>query len=252
VRRLGEVSGALVTAFRTLTILPVPGKEVSSPASSLPWFPVVGLTLGGLVYAVAMVVDLAASHTWPEVVAFAALAAGVFLTRGLHLDGLSDWADGFGSLADREQMLEIMKDPRAGVFGVTALILSCLGKWVVLVRLWQLRAGLWILAAFVVSRTMQAELAAAFPYARREGGTARAFVEGTKPGHRVGSLVAAALILYALFALKGLGALALGVLTGELFGLWCMKRLGGVTGDILGACSEFVEFAVLLAGVFLW
>ena len=250
-KRIGEAFSALVTALRTLTILPVPGREAESMASALFWFPVVGLILGFIVYGLAGAVDYAAFHKWPEVAAFAALVSGVFLTRGLHLDGLSDWADSFGSLGDRERMLRIMKDSRGGVFGVLALISLCLGKWVVLVRLWQLRAGIWIVAAYVISRAAQAELAAGLPYARLEGGTARDFVEGSGLGQRIVSLGGAAVILYALFALKGLEALALGLLVCELFGLWCMKRLAGVTGDTLGACSELVELTVLLAAVFL-
>ena len=250
-KRIRGAFQALVTAFRTLTILPVPGREAESMASALFWFPVVGLTMGWIVYGFAGAVDWAASQKWPEAAAFAALGGGVLLTRGLHLDGLSDWADSFGSLGDRERMLKIMKDSRVGVFGVLALISLCLGKWIVLVRLWQLRAGIWIVAAYVASRAAQVELAAGLPYARLEGGTARGFVEGTGLGQRIVSLGGAAVILYALFAFKGLESLALGVLVCELFGLWCMKRLGGVTGDTLGACSELVEFTVLLAAVFL-
>lgn len=248
-KMIREALGGLVTAFRTLTILPIPGKDAERMASALPWFPIVGLTLGLIVYSSASAVDYAASHKWPEVTAFTALVAGIFLTRGFHLDGLSDWADSFGSITDKKRMLEIMKDSRVGVFGVLALICVCLGKWIALVRLWQLHAGCWIIAAYVISRTMQVELATSLPYARPEGGTAKDFVKGSRTFQRVLALVLAGIILYIIMDVNGLVLVAVGLITCRLFGFWCMKRLGGITGDTLGACSEIIEFVILFSTV---
>lgn len=246
-KTIREALSGLVTAFRTLTILPVPGKDSDRMASALPWFPVVGLVLGLIIYSSASVVDWATSGKWPDMTAFTALVAGTLLTRGFHLDGLSDWADSFGSIADRKRMLDIMKDSRVGVFGALALICISLGKWVALVKLWQIHAGYWIIAAYVVSRTMQAELATTLPYARPEGGTGRDFIKGSRLYHRILALAVSVAILYAVFSINGVIVIAVGFLACKLFGLSCKKRLGGITGDTLGACSEIVEPAVLLA-----
>lgn len=246
-KTIREALGGLVTAFRTLTILPVPGKDANRMASSLPWFPVVGLALGLIVYCSASAVNYATSGKWPEMSAFTALVAGTLLTRGFHLDGLSDWADSFGSIADRKRMLEIMKDSRVGVFGVLALVCVMLGKWIALVRLWQLHAGYWIVAAYVISRTMQVELATSLPYARLEGGTGQDFIKGSRLHHRILALALAVMIVCAIFNANGVIAVAIGLLVCRLFGLSCRKRLGGITGDTLGASSEIVELVVLLA-----
>jgi len=242
-----EALGGLVTAFRLLTILPVPGKDSLKMASALPWFPVVGLALGLIVYSSASVVNCAVYGKWPEITAFTALVAGVFFTRGFHLDGLSDWADSFGSISDRKRMLEIMKDSRVGVFGVLALICVILGKWVALVKLWQLHDGHWIIVVYVVSRAMQVELATSLPYARAEGGTGQDFVSGSRMHHRLLALALAVAILYVTFSINGVIVSAVGFLACRLFALSCKKRLGGITGDTLGACSEIVEFAILFA-----
>jgi len=118
----------LVTAFRTLTILPVPGRDAGEMASSLPWFPVVGGVLGSLFAALALVTNELSGGHWPGGAAAAALAGGIVLTRAIHLDGLADWADGFGGGGDRKKTLAIMKDSATGVFGVTAIVAVLLIK----------------------------------------------------------------------------------------------------------------------------
>ena len=126
--------------MRTLTVLPVPGRDAGNMASSLPWFPVVGLILGwilcGLAHAAQYVVDMVGpifapdtwypSTPWHGGVAALLLIGGVVLTRGLHLDGLADWADGFWGGHDRDTVLRIMKDSHTGAFGniaVTCMLL---------------------------------------------------------------------------------------------------------------------------------
>ena len=88
----------LVTAVRTLTILPIPGRDAERLTASLPWFPFVGALLGGAVYGLGLLVGLAAGGSWPTGSAVVMVAAGAWLTRGLHLDGLADCADAFSNL----------------------------------------------------------------------------------------------------------------------------------------------------------
>src|SRR5512145_1363019 len=118
----------LVTALRTLTILPVPGSDASDMSRALPWFPLVGCLLGFLLWGLAWGFGFMAVF-WPGGTALVVVAASAILTRGLHLDGLADWADGFGGGRDKERTLAIMKDSHVGAFGVIALIIVLIARW---------------------------------------------------------------------------------------------------------------------------
>ena len=236
----------LATAFRTLTILPVPGKGARDAASSLPWFPVVGAALGGLLYAMTLPFQAIGGASWPEGVALLVVVAEGILTRGLHLDGLADWADGFASMTDRTETLRIMKDPRVGTFAVLALIAVLGAKWIALTRMVEGDSALWVFGALVVSRTIQVELAVSLPYARDDG-TAASIVRGAATRHRVGAWLLAALVLVVVLGPTGPAAFLLGLAIARSLGCWFRRRVGGVTGDLLGAGSEIVETAILVA-----
>jgi adenosylcobinamide-GDP ribazoletransferase len=241
------VLNGLVTAFRTLTILPVPGKDAEKLSGALPWFPVVGAAMGLGLYALAFLAGyLPGAVTGPALGAAVLLAAGCFLTRGLHLDGLADWADGFGGSFEREKTLSIMKDPRVGAFGVIALIVVLIAKWSAFFCLINCNMAAWVVTALIVSRAAQVELAATLPYARAEGGTAGAFVDGARGKHR---LIAWGLALLLTLLCCGPAAPAALLVAGLLalaLRAWFKKRLGGVTGDLLGAASEIIETSVLI------
>jgi adenosylcobinamide-GDP ribazoletransferase len=243
-----ELLRGLTTALRTLTTLRVPGRDATDFASALPWFPLAGGLLGAALFGAAWCTGTGIQ--WPEAGAVVVLALGFFLTGGLHADGLADAADGLLGTRDREKALRIMKDPTVGAFGVVALICVFLAKWVCLVRLLEHGAGVWIVVAYVVSRTVQVDLAVSQPYARAEGGKAAGFVQGAAPRHVAIALALAAILLGALPSVRrmALVALVLGLLLERWFGIRCRRRLGGITGDMLGACSEVVEAAVLAFG----
>jgi adenosylcobinamide-GDP ribazoletransferase len=240
----------LAAAFRLLSILPVPGRkapgqEVDEMSSALPWFPLAGAGLGGILYGVAALADGLSGGGWPGGVAAAVLLGSVLLTGAFHLDGLADWADGFGGGGDSQKTLAIMKDSRIGVFGAVALVLVLLIKWVLLVRLIESGALIWLVAAYIVSRTMQVELAAWLPYARPEGGTGEAVIQGARPAYRTWALLSALIMLLILGGHTGVLALGAGWAACRGFGWWCKRRVGGVTGDLLGAGSEIVEVLIL-------
>ena len=236
----------LVTALRTLTLLPVPGREAVSVATALYWFPLAGLLIGLLEWGAGGLVGLVAVRGWPAGAAAAALVAGALVTRGLHLDGLADWADATAVLAGREKALEVMKDPRIGALGAVALVSVLLVKWVALMRLATADALVWVLPACIIARAMQVELAATLPYARAEGGTAGSFVEGAGAGHRLVALGSAALLVLVPFGGLGGVVLLLGWMAARAFAWRCRVRYGGVTGDLLGAGSELTETLVLV------
>lgn len=240
----------LISAIRTLTAVPIPGRDAEKMSSALPWFPVVGLLLGLVICGTIELPALAMGRTWPEGLAILAVVAGVFLTRAIHLDGLADWADGFWGSRERERVLAIMKDPHIGSFGTVAVVSLILAKWVFLVPLIAAGETSWIIAAFVISRTMPVVLLAAEPYARCEGGTAAPFARGAGQKHLAVAMLLATVLLVLFCGLQWIwpAVILAGWGFARLFGAWCRMRVGGVTGDLLGACTEIVESGVLAVG----
>ena len=240
-----------VTAVRTLTLLPCPGREAERISDALSWFPLVGLMLGvveaGLAWA-------AAAAGWNELAAFMVLLAGAILTRGLHADGFADLADGFFGGRDRQTRLRIMKDPAVGSFGALALILLMLLKWIAVLRLVRYGAYGVIASGVVLSRMAQVILAERLPYARSEGGTANSFVNGAGTGHLLAALLSAALFVTALMRFKPLAISLLMIVsfaTSASVGVLSWRKIGGVTGDVLGAVSELTEALAWSAGALL-
>lgn len=233
---------SLITAIRTLTLLPVPGRDADNFADSIPYFPAVGGLIGIIVAGI--LAAMAATGWFLGAGAIAAVAA-VFLTRGLHIDGLADVADALGARGNIERRLAIMKDPHTGAFGVIAIVADILLKTVALTRI--APSGQWALAVvpFIASRCAQALVAVTLPYARREGGTAQAFVQQSRGIHLALALVVAAACA-APAGLPGLILLAVGFVSASLVRLWIKHTFGGVTGDLIGATNEVVETGLLV------
>lgn len=234
----------LITALRTLTNLPVPGKEASAPAAALPYFALVGAFLGAALYGVAWLIERVA--WWPAGEALVIVMGAALLTRALHLDGLADWADAFGGGRSPEHTLKIMKDPHPGVFGMVAVVMVLLAKWAALERLASLNLLPWLISVMAISRCGMVWLIVRQPYARAEGGTAEPYFRDARAWQLWVCLLTAAIVLVAVAGPLGLAAAAVGILFTALFGWWCRRRVGGVTGDLLGACCELLEAALLL------
>ena len=234
-------------AFSFLTVL---GRAEVPNERTLGWFPVVGLVVGALVGGSWWV----AGRVWPPAVAaLVAVAADAALTGGLHLDGLADSADGLIPPVSRERRFEIMADPRVGAFGVVALVVV-LGLRVATLAATPAKvlavAGLWC-----GSRTLMATVARTQPYAHSDGGTASAFVA---PGAARQTFVARyGVAAYGLALAFGLAVLATGVrgiavvaaeIAAGVAVVWfARRRLGGYTGDVLGAAGVIGETVGLLA-----
>ena len=245
-----NVLQGLVTAFRTLTILPVPGRDASDHSYALPFFPVVGLSIGLLLWILSLFNCVIAGSGWPMGVAALMLVASVLITRALHLDGLADLADAIGGGWDRNTRLEIMKDTHLGVFGAVIVILTLLCKWLAFTRLITTRTTVWVILIYMISRTMQVHLAVRLPYARSEGGTASSFVE-TATGYQRATAFIITLVASLAFGPFGLLALALAETITWGYETWCRKSMGGITGDLLGAGNEIVEVSLLLIAAIL-
>jgi len=236
----------LVTAFRTLTIFPVPGRETPDHTAALPFFPVVGLALGLLLWVISLANRVIGDSGWPLGVAALMLLASVVCTGSLHLDGLADLADAVGGGWDRDRRLAIMKDSRLGVFGVAAIILTLLLKWLAFSRLLTVDSAIWLILIFMIARAMQVNLAVKLPYARGEAGTAISFVQDATGRQRAAAsfiCLTAALV----YGPMGLLLLAVAETLTWVYGTWCRKQLGGITGDLLGAGNEITEVVLLFS-----
>lgn len=237
----------LASAFRTLTILPFPGRECKSPATSLYWFPVVGMFLGFCCFMVGSFVTRVSSPTLGAALSSATL---VMLTRAFHLDGLADMADGFGGGQTRERVLGIMKDSHVGAFGVIAVVMLLIVKFAAFSVIYAADAGVSVIGVLMLSRTLVVLQSVGNAYARPEGGTAGLLVNESKVRHAlVASLQAAAYLVFV--STLDLAVMAWVVGTGVLVTLlvaWRARvRIGGVTGDVLGATAELGETAMLVA-----
>jgi len=229
-----------------LTVLPVAGAPPASQQElgrSMAYFPLIGLGLGLLLAAFNFVFGLLFP---PAVGALLILLLLIYATGALHLDGVADTADGMYGLRDRATRLRIMKDSRVGAMGVVALICLLLLKVLTLTAIPAARQWPVLVALPVVGRWMMVALAVLAPYARSEGGTGGAFVEHAGRRELLIATTILAVVLLGLFGLWGLtllAALSLAVLVIERS---FRARLGGVTGDILGAVCEWSEALFLL------
>lgn len=225
----------MIAALAFLTPLGVARRPTPG---ALPWFAAVGLVVGALVGGVW---ELASLLWAPPVAAALALTADLVLTGMLHVDGLADSGDGLLPHLPRERRLAVMAEPTVGAFGATVVVATLLLRWSALASatpdLW-LVAGLWAL-----SRTGMALVVAAVPYAR-EGGLATAFrPAGSRPPRlalAAGGLAAAALVVVAVGA-HGLVVVALTVGSGAAVVALGVRRLGGFTGDVVGAAGLVAE-----------
>jgi adenosylcobinamide-GDP ribazoletransferase len=229
-----------------LTIFPVARGLSFNPerlARSMAFFPAIGLTLG----LVLVVINWVLSPFIPrQVLDCLLILLLIAATGGLHLDGIADLIDGLAGGKDREGMLRIMKDSRVGAMGAVALVMVLLLKYLSLysVPLEYKSAALVFMPA--AGRWIQVVLASFCRYVRPEGGTGGAFVDHV--GRRETLIATATLIVASavFFGMKGLILLLL--LSTAAFGLirYFEARLGGVTGDVLGAATEVVEVLTLI------
>lgn len=237
----------LITALRTLTILPVPGKDAERMESSLVFFPFVGWFIGVLVSATAWLI--CGKYGWPSGAGIICVALVALLTGGLHLDGLADVFDSLGGRTTKRR-LEIMKDSRIGSFGVIALVVV-MGLQIASIARLSSAGNYWfMIVPFVVSRVVQVQLIVSLPYARAEGGMGKRFVEGGGMSNLVMAWVAGLLLCYAAAGFKGVLVVAIACSICPLLALWMRRMFGGVTGDLIGMGSELYETGILAAACF--
>ena len=232
----------LAGALRFFTRLPLPGTLGHSGIAlqkSIRYFPLAGLIVGAIAAAVFSVCML----FWPKTLAvLAAITTVIYLTGAIHEDGWSDMVDGFGGGWDKTRILEIMKDSRVGSFGVTALIIMLLARFLALVEIDIARIPAALIAGHAFSRLCSTAILATMEYVRDEG-KAKPFDNHLGIGGTACAIIT---------ALVPLGFLPLSqvipaVLAAALATLWLARlfksRIGGYTGDCLGATQQLAEIA---------
>ena len=226
-------------AFRTLTRFSVPGKEGGKQNRTLFWFPFVGFVLGLFSCALALL------PFSPLLRATLIVAFHAYATRGFHLDGLCDMADGFGGGWTKEQTLHIMKDSHVGSFALIALVCTLLVQVASLGEV----VSFFPVLLFVpmVGRCMQVLAISLSSYGREGEGTAAALVRESGPRHCIAPFLV--LMVFLLF-LWYRNSASLPACLSAFGSALCMalflmhlskKRLGGVTGDVLGAIEVLCE-----------
>ena len=203
-------------------------------------FPLVGGVIGAIIGAV----YLLANHLWPAwPSALIALAAGMLLTFALHEDGLADCADGFGGGRDKDRIIAIMRDSRIGAYGTLALVVSVLLKASIIVSFANPAAALII--AHMMSRAALPVIMTVMPPAS-SGGLAAGF--GTPPRWAALVAIASALGVSSWLApYRAAFCVVAALIAGGAIALVAHRKIGGYSGDVLGAVQQCVELAVLLA-----
>ncbi len=230
-----------------LTIFPIPTRGVPSPemmGEAMVFFPFVGAILGLLLFFLAWGL---ASIFPVTVLAIVLVGALIAMTGGLHWDGLADTFDGLaGARGEKTRMLEIMKDSRIGAIGVLSLVFFMIFKVFLLAGLplnhW--KAALILMP--MMGRFLQVELAAWGNYARADEGTGKAFVEGVSRKDFYVALGGVIFLSVLEAGWAGVGIVLACILYGFGVKSFFDRKLGGVTGDILGMVNETGEIFVLI------
>ena len=246
---------ALAAAFTFMTRLPLGGlasHDVDDLPASAAYFPVVGLVvalIGGAAFA-------AAGRVWPTPVAVVlSMCATVLATGAFHEDALADAFDGFGGGWSREQVLAIMKDSRVGSYALVGVTLTLATKFATLAALASNPASVGVpralVVAHVLARWSSLLLIHRYPYVRpaadgERPSAGRPFVAGVTSGRLIGATLLAVTILLFAAGRGVLPSLVVAIGVTAVAGWYFRRRIGGITGDALGAANQIVEVCVYL------
>lgn len=240
------VIAELRVAASFLTIVPILPRgriDDESIAASLGWFPLVGFVIAVALSLEDVILARFFDLTIRSILIVLSLT---IITGAVHLDGLADTADAFGAGRDRDRALAILRDSRIGSFGAAAIFFSLALKVVALATLYGARRYTAIFAAVGLARWAMVAVADRIPYLRAEGaGSTLLGGESERRNLMIASLtvVAAMLPLVSWTILCALAA-AIGIVSAMR--AFYRRWLDGVTGDLIGACGEIVEIAVLI------
>ena len=231
----------LISAIQFLTILPLGKQETFDPEGMIPFFPVVGIILGLMI----LILDWLALMLWQEpVVAVLDVIFLVVLTGSFHLDGLGDTADGLFGHRPKEEALAIMKDSRIGVMGLVAIVCGLSVKWGGIMGL-DAHRSLLILIIPSYARAGMIFGIKFLKYGRPGGGTGQAFFGNTlKLSAFWGLLIPLSISVFLGWTGLWLNFIFIIITTSIL--LYYNRRIGCITGDMMGAMTEVLESALFL------
>ncbi|MBU4235396.1 MAG: adenosylcobinamide-GDP ribazoletransferase [Proteobacteria bacterium] len=241
---------SFLAALRFLTIVPLAWRceyDGRFFAASLAWFPVIGLLIG---LTCATLISGLISFFPPSVLAMAAIVLLAAISGCLHLDGLADSGDGLLSSRPRERILEIMRDSHTGAMGVIAIVVVLLGKYAALSSLGAPTLIATLIVMPLAGRCAIVVTMAFLPYAREGEGLGRLFYSPSSRWAALWSFALLAGVLSCSGWRMSLVVLVAVFTTVLLFSLWCRARIGGATGDTLGAVCELTEMMVAIAMTF--
>jgi adenosylcobinamide-GDP ribazoletransferase len=228
-----------------LALLTTIGRGAPLTSRALRWFPVVGLLAGAIVGGCWW----GASQWWPPAVAAAiVVAVDLALTGALHVDGVADAADGLLPHLARERRLAVMRTPDVGAFGVAAVGAALLLQFASLASIH--REPLLIVGLWCASRSLVASVPALVPYARHDG-IASLLLDGA-PRWPALCVLPAVLVAAVGAGTGGAAAVVAGVLAGVGVVALARRRIGGFTGDVLGAVIVVVQTVGLVVAAARW
>ena len=228
------------------TRIPIPAKGTVDPANfprGVRYFPLAGLVIGVLDALVFWLLTLGLDRS---VAVIGTVLFNICLTGALHLDGLADTCDGIFSARNRERMLEIMKDSRIGTNGAVAVFFDLALKIALLLQLEVNVAIPALIAAPVISRTTMVLLMLTCLPARPEAGLGSLFIGKVQPRDVVIAAVLCLVCTVGTITWQGLPVIALNLLALIGYRQVVTSKIGGMTGDTLGAMNEISEVVTLL------
>ena len=211
---------------------------------SIKYFPLVGAIIGIFLYGINILAGKITVNR--QIAAIIIIIAEIFITGLIHIDGLADTADGLFSYAEKEKILEIMKDSRVGTNGAVALILYFMTK---VILLSEIRPE-YIILYPVISRLSTSINAGLGEYARKNGMSNGIIAKNGKK-EAVISIIITMILSFIILKAKGLIILIFAILFILLLMKGVKRKIGGITGDTMGASLELTSILVLLAGVVL-
>ncbi len=258
--QLTKLFSDTLQALRFFSVLPIPGTDFSDDETKLNEA-VLAFSLAGLILAIppAIIWYLASGLVSPFLSAALAIALGAAITGCLHEDGLADCFDGLGGAWDRERALEIMRDSAIGTYGAAALFFSFTFRILALTSLSPWKGAMALLMAYCIGRGALVIAIHTAQYARPSG-LATNVREGTDSNgfyRTLGITLGLSLVI----AVAGGGfsglltsflALFAGLAAAWAMLQWLISRIGGYTGDGLGAMEQVAEISVLIALAALW
>jgi adenosylcobinamide-GDP ribazoletransferase len=239
---------AMAAAVMFFTRLPVPagwGETRADLQRAAAYFPLVGWLVGAWAAAVWW---LARLEWGPAIAAGLSLAATLLLTGAMHEDGFADACDGFGGGYTRERVLEIMRDSRIGAFGAIGVVMMLGLKWQVVAALPAALAPGLLICGHVASRAVSTSVMASLVYVREDAAKAKPLATELSGG-RLALVVVTAVAAFALLPPRLWWTALVLLLVRAVLVRWLRYRLGGYTGDCLGAVQQVSELAFYLTAV---